>query len=52
VTAGVPLLLVLHITSMSVLAKAPRTPLPATGPLITAAAPGTAVVETPAAGAR
>jgi hypothetical protein len=29
VTAGVPVLLVLHITSMSALAKAPRTPLPA-----------------------
>src|SRR6266571_2336055 len=52
VTAGVPLLLVLHLTSMSALAKAPRTPLPATGPLIAAAAPGTAVAETQAAGAR
>ena len=49
VTAGVPLLLVLHITSMSALARAPRTPLPATGPLIAAAAPRTAVAETPAA---
>jgi len=36
VTAGVPLLLALHITSMSALARARRTPLPATGPLITA----------------
>jgi len=33
----VPLLFVLHITSMSALAKAPRTPLPATGPLIAGA---------------
>ena len=40
VTAGVPLLLALHITSVSALARAPRTPLPATGPLIAAAAPG------------
>ncbi len=52
VTAGVPLLLALHITSMSALARAPRTALPATSPLIAAAAPGTAVAETPAAGAR
>ena len=52
VTAGVPLLLVLHITSMSALAKAPRTPLPVTGPLIAGATPRTAVTETPAAGAR
>ena len=52
VTAGVPLLLVLHITSMSALAKAPRTPRPATGPLFAGAAPRTAVAETPAAGAR
>ena len=42
VTAGVPLLLALHIASMSALAKAPRTPLPATGPLIAGPAPGTA----------
>ena len=52
VTAGVPLLLALHITSMSALAKAPRTPLPVTGPLIAGATPRTAVTETPAAGAR
>ena len=51
-TAGVPLLLALHITSMSALARAPRAPLPATGPLIAATAPGPAVAETPAAGAR
>ena len=38
VTAGVPLLLALHITSMSALARAPQTPLPATGPLTAAAA--------------
>ena len=37
VTSGVPLLLALHITSMSALARAPRTPLPATGPLTAAA---------------
>jgi hypothetical protein len=52
VTAGVPLLLVLHITSMSALAKTARTLLPATGPLMAGPAPGTAVAETPAAGAR
>jgi hypothetical protein len=52
VTAGVPLLLVLHITSMSALAKAPWTPLPVTGPLIAGATPRTGVAETPAAGAR
>jgi hypothetical protein len=52
VTAGVPLLLALHITSMSALARAPRTPQPAADPLIAAAAPGTATAETPAAGAR
>jgi len=52
VTAGVPLLFVLHITSMSALARARRTPRPATGPLIVGAALGTAVAETPAAGAR
>jgi hypothetical protein len=52
VTAGVPLLFVLHITSMSALARARRTLLPATGPLMAAAAPGSAVAETPAAGAR
>jgi hypothetical protein len=46
VTAGVPLLLVLHITSMSALAKAPRTPLPVTGPLIAGATPRTGVAET------
>src|SRR5580693_543835 len=52
VTAGVPLLLVLHITSVSALAKAQRAPLAATGPLIAGAAPRTAVAEIPAAGAR
>ena len=52
VTAGVPLLLVLHITSMSALARAPRTPLPASGPFIAGATPRTAVAENPAAGAR
>jgi hypothetical protein len=52
VTAGVPLLLVLHITSVSALAKAQRAPLAATGPLFAGAAPRTAVAEIPAAGAR
>jgi hypothetical protein len=52
VTTGVPLLLVLHITSMSALARTPQAPLPATGPPIADAAPGTAVAQTPAAGAR
>jgi hypothetical protein len=32
-TVGVPLMLVLHITAMSTLARTPRTPLPATTPL-------------------
>jgi hypothetical protein len=36
-TAAVPLLLALHITSVSSLARAPRTPLPATAPLAAAA---------------
>ena len=51
-TAAVPLLLTLHITSMSALARGPRTPLSATGPLIAGTTPRTAVAETPAAGAR
>ena len=33
-TAAVPLLFALHITSVSALVRAPRTPLPATGPRI------------------
>ena len=36
-TAAVPLLFVLHITSVSALVRAPRTPLPATAPLTAAA---------------
>jgi hypothetical protein len=36
-TAAVPLLFALHITSMSALVRAPRTPLPATAPLTAAA---------------
>ena len=36
-TAVVPLLLVLHITSVSALVRAPRTPRPATAPLTAAA---------------
>ena len=35
-TAAVPLLFALHITSVSALARAPRTPLPATAPLAAA----------------
>jgi hypothetical protein len=49
VTAGVPLLLVLHISSMSALARARRTPLPATGPRLAGATPRTAVTNGPAA---
>jgi hypothetical protein len=37
-TAAVPLLFALHITSVSSLARAPRTPVPATAPLAAAAA--------------
>ncbi len=37
VTAGVPLLLTLHITSISTLAKTPQTPQPATSPLLAGA---------------
>ena len=47
VTAGVPLLLVLHISSMSALAKAPRTARPAAGPLVAGAVPRTAVPNGP-----
>jgi len=36
-TAAVPLLFALHITSVSALVRAPRTPLPATAPLTAAA---------------
>jgi hypothetical protein len=36
-TAAVPLLFALHITSVSALVRAPRTPLPATAPLAAAA---------------
>jgi hypothetical protein len=36
-TAAVPLLLALHITSVSALVRAPRTPRPATAPLTAAA---------------
>ena len=52
VTAGVPLLLVLHITSMSALAKARRAPRPATGPLLAGATPRTAVPNSPATHSR
>jgi hypothetical protein len=51
-TAGVPLLFALHITSVSALARASQTPLPATGPLLAAVAPRPAVAPSPAAGAR
>jgi hypothetical protein len=36
-TAAVPLLFALHITSLPALARAPRTPRPATAPLTSAA---------------
>ena len=45
-TAAVPLLFALHLTSVSALARASRTPLPATGPLT--AAPRAAVAPRPA----
>ncbi len=51
-TAGVPLLLALHLRSVSALARAPRAPRPATGPLLAEAPPRTAVAETPATRAR
>jgi hypothetical protein len=47
-TAAVPLLFTLHITSVFALLRAPRTPLPATDPLVARhvdAAPRTAVAE-------
>ncbi len=47
-TAAVPLLFALHITSVLALVKAPRTPLPASSPLMADAAPRTAVAESPA----
>jgi hypothetical protein len=51
-TAAVPLLFALHITSVLALRRAPRTPLPATGPRSAGAAPRTAVAESPASRAR
>ena len=51
-TAGVPLLFALHITSVSALARASRTPLPATGPLISGATPRAAVAPRPGSRAR
>jgi len=51
-TAAVPLLLTLHITSVSALVRAPRTPLPAVGPLTAGATPRAAVAPSPASRAR
>jgi hypothetical protein len=47
-TAAVPLLFALHITSVSALLRARRTPPPATGPLMADATPRTAVAGSPA----
>jgi hypothetical protein len=51
-TTAVPLLLALHITSVLALRSAPRTPLPAIGPITADAAPHAAVAENPAPRAR
>jgi hypothetical protein len=51
-TAAVPLLFALHITSVSALVRAPRTPLPATAPLIADTTPRTAAAKSPASGVR
>ncbi len=51
-TAAVPLLLALHITSMSTPARARRIPPPATGPLGADATPRTAAAGSPASRAR
>lgn len=50
--AAVPLLLALHITSVSVLVRARRGPSPATGPLTAGATPPGAGAESPASRAR
>jgi hypothetical protein len=49
-TAGVPLLFALHITSVSALARASRTPLPAAGPLTAAPRAAVAPRRHPAVG--
>ena len=46
--AAAPLLFALHLTSVLALVRAPRTRLPASGPLIADAAPRTGVAESPA----
>ena len=51
-TAAVPLLLALHITSVSALRRAHRAPLPATGPRIADATPRAAAAGSPASHAR
>ena len=51
-TAAVPLLLTLHITSVSALRRAHRAPLPATGPRIADATPRAAAAGSPASRAR
>jgi hypothetical protein len=51
-TAGVPLFLVLHITAVSALVRAPRPAPSAAGPLISGATPHTAVAPSPASRAR
>ena len=51
-TAAVPLLLTLHITSVSALRRAHQAPLPATGPRIADATPRAAAAGSPASRAR
>ena len=51
-TAAVPLLLTLHIMSVSALRRAHRAPLPATGPRIADATPRAAAAGSPASRAR
>ena len=51
-TAAVPLMLVLHITSVSALGKARRAPLPTSGPPIAEATPGIAGAPTSASPTR
>ena len=51
-TAAVPLLLALHITSVSALARAPRTPLPAAAPRNAGATARAAAAGSPASHAR
>jgi hypothetical protein len=51
-TAAVPLLFALHITSVRALARARRTPSPATGTLVAGGTPRTAAAGSPASRAR